>query len=78
MLAITCIVVYISYIPYIPDAYTPAIPAYTCTCNTAVYTAYSLRVIEEVVTYVLHLFRLCVLLLPFYYSVTFSLTAFML
>ena len=54
------------------------IPAYTCTCNTAVYTAYSLRVVVEYVTYVLHLFRLCVLLLPFYFSVTFSLTAFML
>ena len=35
------------------------IPAHTCTCNTAVYTAYSLRVVEEVVIYVLHLFRWC-------------------
>ena len=35
------------------------IPAHTCTCNTQLYTAYSLRVVEEVVTYVLHLFRLC-------------------
>ena len=76
MLAIiyTCIVVYIPYIPYIPDAYTPYLHIHV----TQLYTAYSLRVVEEVVIYVLHLFRLCVLLLPFYYSVTFSLAAFML
>ena len=53
MLAIICIVV---YIPYIPDAYTPYLHAHTC--NTQLYTAYSIRVVEEVVTYVLHLFRL--------------------
>ena len=59
MLAIiyTCIVVYIPYIPYIPDAYTPYLHIHVHV--TQLYTAYSLRVIEEVVTYVLHLFRLC-------------------
>ena len=55
MLAIiyTCIVV---YIPYIPDAYTPYLHIHVHV--TQLYTAYSLRVIEDV-TYVLHLFRLC-------------------
>ena len=58
MLAIiyTCIVVYIPYIPYIPDAYTPYLHIHVTQLYTA---AYSLRVVEEVVTYVLHLFRLC-------------------
>ena len=60
MLAIiyTCIVVYIPYIPYIPDAYTPYLHIHVHD-NTQLYTAYSLRVVVEDVTYVLHLFRLC-------------------
>ena len=60
ILAITCIVVYIPYIPYIPDAYTPAyLHIHVHVTHSCIYTAYSLRVVEEVVTYVLHLFRLC-------------------
>ena len=68
MLAITCIVVYIPYIPYIPDAYTPCIPAHTCTCNTQLYIAYSLRVVGEDVTYVLHLFSLCPSIASIFFS----------
>ena len=48
------------------------IPAHTCTCNTQLYTAYSLRVIEDV-TYVLHLFRLYPIT-SILFLVTFSLT----
>ena len=53
------------------------IPAHTCTCNTQLYTAYSLRVIEDV-TYVLHLFRLCPIASTLLFSYLVSLTAFML
>ena len=57
------IVVYIPYIPYIPVAYTP-------------YLHIHVHVTHSCIRY---LFRLdCVLLLLFYFSVTFSLTAFML